>query len=248
MARYRWRALEATFLGYAFYYLVRNNVPVVVTEMRETLGYSREMIGNIGAVTALSYGLSKFLMGSVSDRSDPRRFMSIGLALTALCNFAFGASSSYSVHLWLWGLNGFFQGMGWPPCGRVMGHWFSESERGLTFSIWNTSHNFGGGIAGVLAAWAVQTLAAGSTHFTSRESSHSLGPSICTCASAIRPNRSGCRRSKNFETTSPRAACPKSNSSANLATASYSSIKSCSTRLSGCSQLPISSPTSRATP
>ena len=45
--------------------------------------------------------------------------------------------------------------MGWPPCGRVMGHWFSESERGLTFSIWNTSHNVGGGIAGVLAAWAV---------------------------------------------------------------------------------------------
>jgi OPA family glycerol-3-phosphate transporter-like MFS transporter len=45
--------------------------------------------------------------------------------------------------------------MGWPPCGRVMGHWFSERERGLTFSIWNTSHNVGGGIAGWLAAWAV---------------------------------------------------------------------------------------------
>ena len=55
----------------------------------------------------------------------------------------------------LWALNGFVQGMGWPPCGRVMGHWFSESERGLTFSIWNTSHNVGGGIAGWLAAWAV---------------------------------------------------------------------------------------------
>jgi OPA family glycerol-3-phosphate transporter-like MFS transporter len=59
--------------------------------------------------------------------------------------------------LGLWALNGFVQGMGWPPCGRVMGHWFSESERGLTFSIWNTSHNLGGGIAGWLAAWAVDT-------------------------------------------------------------------------------------------
>jgi OPA family glycerol-3-phosphate transporter-like MFS transporter len=153
---YRWRALEATFLGYAFYYLVRNNVPVVAPELRESLGYTREMIGNIGAVTALTYGLSKFLMGSVSDRSDPRRFMAAGLALTAVCNFAFGASASYQVHLWLWGLNGFFQGMGWPPCGRVMGHWFSESERGFTFSIWNTSHNIGGGIAGLLAAGAVE--------------------------------------------------------------------------------------------
>jgi MFS transporter, OPA family, glycerol-3-phosphate transporter len=155
---YRWRALEATFVGYALYYLVRGNtVSVVTIEMQKSLEYSKEMIGNIGAITALTYGLSKFLMGSVSDRSDPRRFMSVGLLLTAMCNFAFGASNNYHVHFWLWGLNGFFQGMGWPPCGRIMGHWFSESERGLTFSIWNTSHNIGGGIAGVIAAWAVQT-------------------------------------------------------------------------------------------
>ncbi len=126
---YRWQALEATFIGYATFYLLRsNNLSVVALELKNSLHYSREMIGNIAAVTALTYGLSKFVMGSVSDRSDPRKFMSVGLALTALCNFAFGASSSYTVHFWLWALNGFFQGMGWPPCGRVMGHWFSESE------------------------------------------------------------------------------------------------------------------------
>jgi OPA family glycerol-3-phosphate transporter-like MFS transporter len=152
---FRWRALEATFLGYAMYYLVRNNVNVVTLEMQTSLGYSKGMIGRIVAVTALSYGLSKFLMGAVSDRSDPRKFMATGLLLSAICNFAFGASANYNTHLMLWALNGFVQGMGWPPCGRVMGHWFSESERGLTFSIWNTSHNLGGGIAGWLAASAV---------------------------------------------------------------------------------------------
>ena len=155
---YRWRALEATFLGYALFYLVRgNSVSVVTIEMQKALGYDTNQIGNIAAVTAFTYGLSKFLMGAVSDRSDPRKFMAFGLAMTAICNFAFGASTSYQAHFWLWALNGFFQGMGWPPCGRVMGHWFSESERGLMFSIWNTSHNVGGGISGVLAAWAVQT-------------------------------------------------------------------------------------------
>jgi OPA family glycerol-3-phosphate transporter-like MFS transporter len=154
---YRWRALEATFIGYATYYLLRsNNLSVVTVELTKSLDYSREMIGNLGAITALTYGLSKFLMGSLSDRSDARKFMATGLVLTAICNFAFGASSNYHVHFWLWALNGFCQGMGWPPCGRVMGHWFSESERGLTFSIWNTSHNVGGGIAGWLAAWAVK--------------------------------------------------------------------------------------------
>jgi len=37
-----------------------------------------------------------------------------------------------------------------------MGHWFSERERGLTFSIWNTAHNVGGGIAGYLAGWSAE--------------------------------------------------------------------------------------------
>lgn len=152
--QYRWQIMESTFLGYAMFYLVRNNIANVTTELEEALHYDKTMLGNIMAITAISYGLSKFLMGSVSDRSDTRKFMAVGLLLTAVLNFAFGASSSYGMHLFLWAANGFAQGMGWPPCGRSMGHWFSESERGLTFSIWNTSHNIGGGLAGYLAAWS----------------------------------------------------------------------------------------------
>ncbi len=44
--------------------------------------------------------------------------------------------------------------MGWPPCGRSIGHWFSLRERGSIFAIWNVAHNIGGGIAGILAAYA----------------------------------------------------------------------------------------------
>jgi OPA family glycerol-3-phosphate transporter-like MFS transporter len=152
---YRWQMLEATFLGYATFYLVRNNLSPIKIEMEQALGYTKEMLGNIGAATALSYGFGKFVMGVISDRSDARKFMATGLALSALCNFAFGSVADYQTHLWLWTLNGFFQGMGWPPCGRTMGHWFSESERGLTFSTWNTSHNIGGALAGALSGWVV---------------------------------------------------------------------------------------------
>lgn len=120
--RFRWRILEATFIGYGMYYLVRNNISVVSKDMELALHYDKEMIGNILALTAVSYGLGKFVMGLLSDRSNPRVFMAVGLALTALCNVAFGATSTYMVHLWLWALNGFVQGMGWPPCGRCMGH------------------------------------------------------------------------------------------------------------------------------
>lgn len=154
--RYRWRIMESTFLGYAAFYLVRNNLSIVAKDMEVALNYSHSDIGSLLAVSAISYGVGKFVMGAVSDRSNPRTFMGVALLLTALLNFLFGCVGSFNVHLFLWTLNGFIQGMGWPPCGRSMGHWYSERERGLTFSIWNTSHNLGGGVTGYLAAWAAQ--------------------------------------------------------------------------------------------
>ena len=152
--KYRWRIMEATFLGYAGFYLVRNNLSVVSKEIEGTLGYSHSMIGSILAITAISYGVGKFFMGAWSDRSDPRKFMAVGMLLTAIVNIVFGSVDNYYLHMTLWSLNGFVQGMGWPPCGRSMGHWYSVRERGVFFSTWNTSHNLGGGIAGILAAYA----------------------------------------------------------------------------------------------
>ena len=152
--RYRWRILEATFIGYATFYFVRNNLPVVSKEMGQALHYSKGQIGDIIALTAIAYGVGKFLMGAWSDRSNPRYFMPFGLLLTALCNFAFGWMSSYPVHLVLWTLNGLVQGMGWGPCGRSLGHWYSVRERGTIFAFWNIAHNVGGGLTGLIAAYS----------------------------------------------------------------------------------------------
>jgi MFS transporter, OPA family, glycerol-3-phosphate transporter len=152
--KFRWSTLESTFLGYAVFYLVRNNLSTVAKDIQGALHYDHNMIGSILAVSAIAYGLGKFLMGSLSDRSNPARFMATGLLFTALCNFAFGSVENYNVHLLLWALNGFIQGMGWPPCGRSIGHWFSVRERGSYFALWNIAHNIGGGLAGILAAFA----------------------------------------------------------------------------------------------
>lgn len=152
--RYRWSVLESTFIGYALFYITRNNLAVVAKDMGSALHYDYSMVGDILSVSAIAYGLGKFLMGALSDRSNPRRFMALGLILTAAVNFAFGGARNYPAHLFLWALNGFVQGMGWPPCGRSLGHWFSVGERGTVFSVWNIAHNVGGGIAGVIAAWA----------------------------------------------------------------------------------------------
>lgn len=40
----------------------------------------------------------------------------------------------------------FFQGWGWPACAKVLTHWYSRSERGFWWSIWNTCHNLSGAL------------------------------------------------------------------------------------------------------
>ncbi len=152
--RLRWQILEATFIGYATFYFVRNNLPVVSKEMGQALHYSKSQIGDLLALTAIAYGVGKFVMGAWSDRSNPRYFMPAGLLATAFCNFAFGAASSYPVHLLLWTLNGLAQGMGWAPCGRSLSHWYSVRERGTVFAFWNIAVNVGGGLTGLIAAYS----------------------------------------------------------------------------------------------
>ncbi len=154
----RWRILESTFIGYATFYFVRNNLPVVSREMGLALHYSKTQVGNILAATAISYGVGKLIMGAWSDRSNPRYFMPLGLLVTALCNFAFGAVSSYPMHVTLWALNGLAQSMGWAPCGRSLGHWYSVGERGTKFAFWNVAQNLGGGLTGLLVAYSTVLL------------------------------------------------------------------------------------------
>src|SRR5262245_48164991 len=69
---YRWRIFESAYVGYATFYLVRNNFGPVMKEVGDTLHYDKSKLGNIVAMAAISYGVGKFLMGYLSDRSNPR--------------------------------------------------------------------------------------------------------------------------------------------------------------------------------
>jgi len=149
---YRWRIFEATFIAYATFYIVRNNFAPVEKQIGEALRYDKDMLGTILAGTALGYGTGKLVMGYFADRSDARKYVALGMLLTAAVNFVFGATSTFGTHVFLWTLNGLVQGMGYGPCTRGLSHWFSVKERGWIFGVWNTSHNLGGGIVGYLAA------------------------------------------------------------------------------------------------
>ena len=80
------------FIGYAAYYLVRNNLALAIPDiLKEFPEHSKAELGTALTGSSIAYGVSKFLMGSVSDRSNPRWFMTLGLLLTSAVTFAFGA-------------------------------------------------------------------------------------------------------------------------------------------------------------
>lgn len=180
--RYRWQVFSGIFIGYAAYYLLRKNFTLAGPFLVES-GFSKTELGFAMSGVAIAYGLSKFVMGSVSDRSNARNFLSVGLLLTAVLTILAGVFArpegmgswtetmirfpgltlwenetryiglpEFSVRaiLLVWFgiqlLIGWFGGCGWPPCGRVMTHWFSLKERGRTVALWNVAHNVGGGL------------------------------------------------------------------------------------------------------
>jgi OPA family sugar phosphate sensor protein UhpC-like MFS transporter len=150
---WRIRTFYAMYIGYAFYYFTRKSFTFAMPAMIHDLGFEKAQVGMLGSILSLTYGASKFISGIISDRSNPRYFMAIGLMLTGVFNICFGFSSSLLFFSIFWGMNGWFQGFGWPPCAKLLTHWYSQSERGTWWSLWNTSHNLGGALIPLLAAF-----------------------------------------------------------------------------------------------
>lgn len=140
---WRYRILYSMFVGYALYYFTRKSFTFAMPGMIQDLHMDKAQLGLLGSIFYITYGISKFGSGILSDRSNPRYFMAIGLIMTGVCNLLFGFSSSLLLFALFWGLNGWFQGFGWPPCARLLTHWYSHSERGSWWSTWNVSHNVG---------------------------------------------------------------------------------------------------------
>ena len=149
----QWRArqLGLSFLGYAVYYFVRKNFSVAMPLVEKDLGFTKSELGLFLTTHDVLYGTSKFANGYLADRSNARTFMAVGLLLSGLLNLWFGFTTTVLAMGLIWSLNGWFQGMGFPPCARILSHWFAPSERGTMWGLWNSSHMVGA--AGILV-WA----------------------------------------------------------------------------------------------
>lgn len=149
------RTIIGSMIGYAMYYFVRKNLSIAMPAMQTELGVTKVQLGLFLTLHGLMYGVSKFANGFIGDRVNARYFMVIGLVFCALCNIAFGFSSAVMAFGVLWVLNGWFQGMGFPPSARLLTHWVPPSELATKMSWWNASHSIGAGLVVIICGYVV---------------------------------------------------------------------------------------------
>lgn len=145
---WRLRMFLVAYIGYFTYYFGRSSFDV---SKQYITTLSADEMGFIGAGLGIAYGLSKFIMGNVSDRSDAKIFLAIGLFLTGIINLLIPSALTMGVLVMfiIMFVNGWVQGMGWPACARIITHWFCTNERGTKMGIWNTAHNVGAGMLAI---------------------------------------------------------------------------------------------------
>jgi sugar phosphate permease len=131
--------------------------------MRDTFSWDAEEFGIILSALTLMYAIGQFVNGQLADRFGTRVIASLGVLGSVAMNlavfFVLVAASPESANprtlFWLivffWGVNGFFQAMGWSPMVRVMVHWFPSDTRGSVMGILGTCYQFGNAFSWFLA-------------------------------------------------------------------------------------------------
>nr|XP_054503472.1 glucose-6-phosphate exchanger SLC37A4 isoform X3 [Agelaius phoeniceus] len=150
--RYRAAIFAAMFVGYTLYYFNRKTFSFVMPAVMAEVPLGKDDLGLITSSQSAAYAISKFISGVLSDQMSARWLFSSGLLMVGLVNVVFSWSSTVMAFAGLWFLNGLAQGLGWPPCGKILRKWFEPSQFGTWWAILSTSMNLAGGLGPILAA------------------------------------------------------------------------------------------------
>jgi len=154
--RMQWSSFVAITLGYSMYYVCRTSLNVVKKPIMDAGFLDATQLGVISSALLFTYAVGKLINGFLADHSNIRRFMATGLLISIVANVVVGLLGLisvkgivisqgvfYAVFAVLWGVNGWTQSMGAPPCVVALSRWYPLSRRGSFYGFWSLSHNLG---------------------------------------------------------------------------------------------------------
>ncbi|WP_341791873.1 MFS transporter [Rickettsia endosymbiont of Gonocerus acuteangulatus] len=152
---WRIRVLYSIIIGYATFYFCRQNFNIATPAIREYFDVTKTQIGWILTASSIMYGVSKFCNGFISDKTNARIFMVLGLLSVGIITILIGFSDSLFLIGILWIASNWFQSMGWPPATKMLTHWFASKELGTKWAMGATSNQIGGALAMVSCGYLI---------------------------------------------------------------------------------------------
>lgn len=157
---WRTRVFITSWIAYMTYYIGRVHIgiakPFILAEFPE-IGIVD--FGLIGTTFFVMYAIGQFVNGTLGDKFGARRIVTLGLIVSSFLNLLFGFSNGLVWMMFLlWGINGYFQAMGWAPSVKTVANWMDPNERGKWSSLLGTSYQVGGAVSWILATLIIVTL------------------------------------------------------------------------------------------
>ncbi len=109
-------------------YLTRYNYSALLNQIILEGALSRSAAAAVSTGAFITYGVGQIVCGFLGDRTNPVRLIGLGLLGTTVCNLLmFFLSSPVAVAL-VWGANGLFQAMLWPPLVRLAAELLNQED------------------------------------------------------------------------------------------------------------------------
>ncbi|MBI3544941.1 MAG: MFS transporter, partial [Deltaproteobacteria bacterium] len=140
-------------IGYAGYYLCRQNFAAAYPAMKDLVHMDKATFGQISSFGTLMYAFGKVTTGAAADTIGGRIVFFIGLVGSVLLSLLFGMGSGIGFFFVVWGAQRFFQSMGWGGLVNVMSRWFSSRQYGTAMGVMSINYQFGGVLATVFAGY-----------------------------------------------------------------------------------------------
>jgi len=150
---YRIRMFYSMYIAYVFYYFTRKNISPALHVFAKEMDISITELGIMGSIFYITYGIGKFLSGILADKAGIRPFLVFGLFASSILNLIFGSLQTVWIMSFIWGLNGIFQSMGFPPVAKGLVAWYAPKERATLWTIWSSSHTAGTFFIGIIVAF-----------------------------------------------------------------------------------------------
>ncbi len=150
---WRKRVFFCLWITYGSFYLCRVNLSIALPGIMQEFGYSRTEVGLIGTALFVAYALGQFVNGQLGDKLGARKLITLGIFVSAMLNIAFGFATALTIMAIIWGANGYFQSMGWPPSVKTLANWFPPRQRGKVSGLYGSSFQIGNAISWLFAGY-----------------------------------------------------------------------------------------------